>query len=428
MRRCFALQGICSTRALKNAKFIRAVAPHIIPPEEPIEGFHSIVPLNVLRRFGRLSEVDLADFPELLEAWRKLPSRPEGESHPALFGDPPFKGKLHFVQLTFSFTGGGSTTMDRADVATALEYATLAVQPISAYCAQYGSNSLEVSADILQHGTVLINRFYNDDRVQVMVNQIVTQNQLDANSSCVVLLNPLGMINTDANLAEGVIGYHDKADAPYCFVNVQGTDSLTVADRSGQYVDALSHEIAEMVCDPDASIFNDEVCDACAGNCDNSWQNYFVNPAPSLANAYLQSAQGVPPSFTYSYFTASIASRQHADDCPAPQSACAYPPPIPVGRSELLFYDRSAGVGEFYAIDGPAEIAIQYSHVGWRTDWTHIIPGNFTDGAYTDLLFYAANTGIGEFWRSDGAGNISSIKLYNNWRPSWAGILQLQRK
>ena len=64
------------------------------------------------------------------------------------------------------------------------------------------------------------------------------------------------------------------------------------------------------------------------------------------------------------------------------------------------------------------------SHTDWNTDWTHIIPGNFTGGPYTDLLFYAAGSGTGAFWRTDGAGGISSIKAYNNWRPSWAAIVQ----
>ena len=101
----------CSTRALKNAKFIRATATGVIPAEEPIEGFHSIVPFEVLNSFGRMSEADLTGFPQLLDAWRQL-----RQPRPALFGDPPFKGTLHFVQLTFFFTGGGSTTINRGDV------------------------------------------------------------------------------------------------------------------------------------------------------------------------------------------------------------------------------------------------------------------------------------------------------------------------
>jgi hypothetical protein len=404
---------------LKNAKFIRATATGVIPAEEPIEGFHSIVPFEVLNSFGRMSEADLTGFPQLLDAWRQL-----RQPRPALFGDPPFKGTLHFVQLTFFFTGGGSTTINRGDVATAIEYATLAAPVISAYCQQYGSNSLEVSPEIIQGGITLTRPVYNDDKVQEIVNDIMAQNhQLDADSTCIVLINPPGMTNTDGALSDGVGGYHDKANAPYCFVNVQGVGPLTVDDRAGVYADTLSHEIAEMTCDPDASIFNHEVCDACASNCHNDWQNYFIDPAPSLANSYLLSSKGIPPGLTYTYYIASVAQRKHADDCPAPQNACAYPPPMPVGRSTLLFYDRDAGTGEFYAIDGAAEIDIQYSHTDWNHDWTHIVPGNFTGGPHTDLLFYAADTGTGTFFQTDGAGGMSQVASHTDWNTDWTHII-----
>jgi hypothetical protein len=408
----------CSTRALKNAKFIRATATGVIPAEEPIEGFHSIVPFEVLNSFGRMSEADLAGFPQLLDAWRQL-----RQPRPALFGDPPFKGTLHFVQLTFFFTGGGSTTINRGDVATAIEYATLAAPVISAYCQQYGSNSLEVSPEIIQFGITVPRPVYNDDKVQEIVKDIMAQNhQLDADSTCIVLINPHGLTNTDADPSQNVLGYHGKADVPYCFINLSGPGPLTVADRGMRYAEALSHEIAEMTCDPDSSIFNDEVCDGCAGGCHNQWQNYFTDPAPSLANAYLRSAQS-PPFLAYSYFTASVVQRKHADDCPAPQNACAYPPPMPVGRSTLLFYDRGAGTGEFYAIDGAAEIDIQYSHTDWNHNWTHIVPGNFTGGPHTDLLFYAADTGTGAFFQTDGAGGMTAVANHTDWNHDWTHIV-----
>ena len=57
---------ICATRVLKNAKVIRKAAPHIIPPEEPLEGFRSLVPVDILKRFHRMSEADLRDYPELV--------------------------------------------------------------------------------------------------------------------------------------------------------------------------------------------------------------------------------------------------------------------------------------------------------------------------------------------------------------------------
>src|SRR4051812_6637027 len=122
------MSRICATRVLKNAKFIRAAAPHIIPPQEPLDGFRSLVPIDILRRFDRMPDRGLADRPELLTVKQTLRPRREAGLRPRLFGDPPFKGILHFVQLAF-FTeaDGGTITLPRSDLETAIEYATLAV-------------------------------------------------------------------------------------------------------------------------------------------------------------------------------------------------------------------------------------------------------------------------------------------------------------
>jgi hypothetical protein len=41
------MNRFCATRAIKNAKFIRSVAPHIIPAKEPLKGFASLVPIDI---------------------------------------------------------------------------------------------------------------------------------------------------------------------------------------------------------------------------------------------------------------------------------------------------------------------------------------------------------------------------------------------
>ena len=364
------MSGICATRMLKNAKFIRKAAPHIIPPQEPLDGFKSLVPLDILRRFDRMSDSELTSWPELLTVKQTLDSQLKDGLRPLLFGDPPFKGTLHFVQLAF-FTeaDGGTVTLPSGDIETAIEYATLATVPISVYCSQYGSNHLEVSPNILSFGIAVTNTVYNDDAVQAMVNSILEQNQLDTSSSCIVLLNPPGAINTDAALADGVLGYHDKANAPYCFVNVMGF-GLTVDDRQDLYADTLSHETAEMTCDPDDSIFNHEVCDGCAGNCNNSWRNFFGDPSLSMANplSYLQSSMTFPAT-PFTYFIASVATRPHADDCPAPGSACAYGPPIPretaPGHAQVWPVTRSADHLDIFVTDDSGSIQT----AAWEPDF-----------------------------------------------------------
>jgi hypothetical protein len=318
----------CGTRAIKNAKFIRSVAPHIIPAKEPLEGFASLVPIDILRRFHRMKEADLRARPDLLDVLKKLhaqkPKTPTGpKPSPRLFGDSPFRGTLHFAKITFfQEANGARLSVNDADLATAIRYMTLAAPAVSAYCSQYGTNRIDVSATVLQFGIAVTSGLYNDDAVQNIVNDIVRQHNLPHDSSCIVIINPPGMLNTDAD-PKSVLGYHDKADATYCFINALSFP-FTVEDRADSYAASLTHEVAEMVCDPDDSIFNDEVCDGCDTNCNKfTWRNFFLDPSPSLANSFIEAANSIPAGLKYSYFITGIARPDHADDCPASQSACA---------------------------------------------------------------------------------------------------------
>src|SRR5215831_9006378 len=44
---------ISVTRALKNARYLQKVAPHIMPTSEPPKGFGSVIPLKVLAQLHR---------------------------------------------------------------------------------------------------------------------------------------------------------------------------------------------------------------------------------------------------------------------------------------------------------------------------------------------------------------------------------------
>jgi hypothetical protein len=425
------MKRFCATRAIKNAKFIRSVAPNIIPAKEPLKGFASLVPMEILRRFHSMTEADLKGRPYLLDALKKLhaqtpkPRRP-GIS-PRLFGDSPFQGTLHFAKITFfQEANGASLSVNDGDLATAIQYMTLAAPAVSAYCSQYGENRIDVSPTVLQFGIAVTSGLYNDDAVQNIVNDIVSQNNLPHDSSCIIIINPPGMVNTDGDPAAGVLGYHDKADATYCFINALSFP-FTVQDRADSYAASLTHEVAEMVCDPDDSIFNKEVCDGCDTNCSSfTWRNFFLEPAPSLANAYLQSTNSIPPGLDFSFFITGVARPDHAGDCPASQAACAYPPPRPVGTSELLFYDPGAKTGEFYAVNGQADITIQIQRSDFRPSWTRILPGRFSQQAFgSTVLFYDAANHTGEFYGSDGTGSLTQVgSTHTDWRSSWTQIVR----
>ncbi len=66
----------------------------------------------------------------------------------------------------------------------------------------------------------------------------------------------------------------------------------------------------------------------------------------------------------------------HGLRAPAPGEAPAVP--VIPGLTDLVFYDRSSGQGEFYATDGQGGLAmIGATDTGWRTSWSLIVPGTF---------------------------------------------------
>ena len=336
---------ICVTRALKNARHIQSVAPQVIPANEPAGGFASLIPMEVLSRFHQMKDGDLARFPQLQGIQRPRLSAAARNTA----ADPLFSGTLFFVQVTFNLTGQ-SISISSADMATMVQYATLAAPPISAYATQYGGNSLTVAQNVLQFTANVPTGSYNDQTLQGWVNTILTNNGLAAGSSCIVIPNPQGVTNTDGNINQGILGYHGLANSAYCFINVFG-QNLTINDQANVYALQLSHEIAEMTVDPRVDGKNPEVCDACGPNCQATWLDFFVAPN----NAYSQTTQNFPPGFAYVFFINGIVQPNSSSQCPAPQTACDYAPPNP---TTTVTVRRSTGV-DFGANSGANE------------DWTH---------------------------------------------------------
>jgi hypothetical protein len=88
-------------------------------------------------------------------------------------------------------------------------------------------------------------------------------------------------------------------------------------------------------------------------------------------------------------------------------------------QADLLFYDRNAGHGEFYATDGNGGMTQVQLHTNWRTTWDIIISGDFGGPLRTDLLFYDRETGLGEFYAVDTSGGITLLAQHTNWRTTW---------
>jgi hypothetical protein len=330
---------MCATRAMKNAKHIKAAAPQVFPAVEPPDGFASVVPFDVLRRFHRMSDDELRRHPHLLEASHKLRQGPPtagtavSAALPILF--PLFKGTVHLAQIAFNADGVTKSFSD-ADMATMLRYLQLAAPAIAEYTSQYGECRLDVSPAVLKLAVDVPGGKYNDDALQGFVKTLLAKNNLPRGSSCIVVFNPDGVVNTDGDGSKGIGGYHDAVSGtPYCFCNV-GKSNFTVQDRGNRYAEVLSHEVAEMVVDPLISFLSPEVCDGCAGNCSNRWLSFFAAD-PAGKPHYLRSARAVPPlPFNPDFFIAAVARPRNANDCPAPESGCSYAAPLDQPSPEQL--------------------------------------------------------------------------------------------
>lgn len=307
---------LCATRAIKNARYLQRTAPHILPREEPTAGFGSRVPTELLMRLHTpLTDEELDRVPGLADALRLSPP----PRRRAAASEPLFSGTLVFAQIAFR-TSNGSVSVSSKDLGTAMAFARLAAVPISAYATQYGPNEVSVSPAPIDFSASAPGGKYNDRTLQGWVNDIVSANGLPANT-CVIILNPPAVLNTDADASRGIGGYHNLANVPYAFVNVMGSN-LTVKDEANAYALALSHEIAEAVVDPRADLVNPECCDGCGPNCQAVWLAYF-----DAAGGYLQTLQRFPPRFPYGFFINAIVKPNAATQCPAPGSSCNYAPP-----------------------------------------------------------------------------------------------------
>ncbi len=307
---------VCVTRAIKNARHLQTNAPQLIPKTEPPEGFGSRVPRELLAKLHTpVPKPELDRVPGLAAALAKAPiSRPRNAA-----SAPLFSGTLVFASVDFA-TRKGSVSIGPGDLATAMDFARLASVPISSYATQYGPNQVSVADAAVPFSANVPAGTYNDQTLQGWVNSIVKANRLTPNT-CIVILNPPGVTNTDADPSQGVGGYHGMASVPYCFVNVLGSD-MTIKDEANVYALALSHEIAEMDVDPRADLGNPEVCDNCGPNCQAVWIDYFNN-----AGGYIQTTQAFPPPFDYAFFINAIVKPVSASLCPAPGSSCNYAPP-----------------------------------------------------------------------------------------------------
>ncbi len=242
---------------------------------------------------------------------------------PGVVAGPLLEGTVYLANLTFS-GAGGPWQIPASDLAVGEQYLQRIAGPVAAYASQYGPARLAVGATLPSVPVSVANAQYSDRDLQGWIDSLVRSAALPPNSA-VVVLNPEGLVNTDARESGGVgvLGYHGLASVPYAFVNSLGT-GFTPDDTRDLYAEAVSHELAEMTVDPRADSSNPEVCDGCGTNCQgaSAYRAYFDG-----RGAYLGTEAAFPPPYSYAFFLSAVARPASATACPAPPSACAYPPP-----------------------------------------------------------------------------------------------------
>ena len=331
------MERLCATRPLKVLNYLRRNMPTDM---HSALGELSPRVLSTLHRGPNLHRV--IQNPQLRN-WLTANPVPVPK---ASVSDALFRGTLVFVQITYNRPMKAPFSILAADVQTAVNYASLAVDPIRRYASQYGPNSLEVSSNILTFTANLGGDTFTDGDVQGWVDTIVHDNNLT--NTCVVILHDAvttgGPTNNDAS--GGTLGYHlmTSHGNPYCFCNVFG-QNVTVADSNNTYAEVLSHEVAEMTVDPKGDVNNPEVCDACAGNCNNDQFDLFDS-----SGEFIGGTKSPSTASGFTFFINSIIrpdaydpDTECAKDGSDLKAVCIYPPPFLAG--ELLSYGDAGTPG-----------------------------------------------------------------------------------
>lgn len=267
----------------------------------------------------------------LLKSRRRLATSGPGARSPPLStraAAPLFSGTVHFLTIQFQ-TPSGVMGLSVDDIGTAAGYcATIA--PIAArYASQYGPTSVRVDPKV---SSMLVTpsggTTYSDAELGGWVDRFAASANLSAGDAVAVINPPSGVENTDAQVSQGVLGYHSISPKghPYIFVNAQGM-GFVLRDPSGYFALALSHELQEMLVDPRADDSNPEVCDPCAGNCSPNTTLGLFDPTSNYLGSVTTPTTAPPAGAQFTFYVSSMVRPANARDCPAPPPACAYPPP-----------------------------------------------------------------------------------------------------
>src|SRR5205807_809710 len=92
------------------------------------------------------------------------------------------------------------------------------------------------------------------------------------------------------------------------------------------------------------------------------------------------------------------------------------------GPTDLRFYDRGAGLGEFHTVPEPGRLRLLAQHQDWQRSWSHVLAGFFYTDQGKDLIFYDRDSGASEVYTTDGEGDLTLISE-QSWATGWTHVV-----
>jgi hypothetical protein len=382
------METLCSTRAIKVLKHLRSVIPETVPPSS-VDAIETL-PISVFANLhGTLASDRAAEYPQL-KTWLANNQIPSAN---VTVSGPLFHGTLVFVQLIFQEPNQPSSSVKLADVQTARNYAALAVGPIQRYASQYGPSNVGVSPTVISFTANVSGNSFTQSQFEGWVDQCAkTARDNHVSNPCIVILHNRDLPNTpqfknERNSFHSITGN----GTPYCYCLVFG-ESLSVADNNHTingkpnekvYAHMLSHEIAEMVVDPNPNVHNPEVCDGCAGNCNNDQFDLF-----DANGTFIGGTNQTSTATGFAFFINSIIRPEAIDpnnpnECALAGSdlkaVCIYPPPIAWN-----------GQGDLTTVTNIVSLAGHFS----TGDQRHLVVVGTAQGKVHEIFWKPAQQGI----------------------------------
>src|SRR6478672_3407782 len=84
----------------------------------------------------------------------------------------------------------------------------------------------------------------------------------------------------------------------------------------------------------------------------------------------------------------------------------------------MVVDDNRVSAGPIFEPSGGQSLPSSFEqlrvHTGWRSSWTQIVGGKFSDADDDGVLFYEGSTGFAEIYDTDGQGNLTLLRQHQD--------------